>query len=304
MKAQAPDAAIDGAVEALSVLVAEPSPAYALVDSGHGQKLERFGERLLVRPEPQAMWAPSDPAAWDRADARFEGGDDEDAPAGGTRGRWSASLDDWTVDFGKARMILRMAGNHHVGLFPEQAPHWAFAADALQGREARVLNLFGYTGAASLVLGAAGAQVTHVDASKKAIAWGRENQAASGLDDAPVRWICDDARKFAAREVRRGRQYQGIVLDPPKFGRGPKNEVWNLFDDLPPLMEDVAAITAPDASFVLLTAYAIRASALSVGRLMKSALPRGRVSAGELALREEASGRLLATSMFALWQPS
>ncbi|MEM8856567.1 MAG: class I SAM-dependent methyltransferase, partial [Pseudomonadota bacterium] len=184
-------------------------------------------------------------------------------------------------------------------------PHWVSAVAAIEGIEApAVLNLFGYTGAASLLLAAAGAHVTHVDASKKAIAWGKENQAASGLEDAPIRWICDDARKFVAREVRRGRRYQGILVDPPKFGRGPKNEVWNLFDDLAPLMDDLSRLLAEDARFFILTAYAIRASALSVGRLAASALEShgGRVQCGELAVRED-NGRLLPTSMYATWRP-
>ncbi|MCF3935947.1 class I SAM-dependent methyltransferase [Acuticoccus sp. M5D2P5] len=292
-----------GRNEALTVLVSEPE-GYRLLDSGNGQKLEQYGDVRLVRPEPQAMWRPRDPAAWDVADARFEGSDDDDGP-----GRWSAKVPDWTVDCGPARMICRIGNNRHVGLFPEQQPHWdaasaMVAAAARDGREPRILNLFGYTGAASLILAAAGAEVTHVDASKKAIAWARENQAASRLDDKPIRWICDDASKFVAREVRRERRYDGILLDPPKFGRGPKNEVWNLFDDLPPLLADVRQIVAEDALFVILTAYAIRASALAVGRLMEEAMEGrgGTVTAGELAL-SEASGGLLPTSMFATWRP-
>ena len=288
----------------MPVLIADPWDGYALIDSGGGRKLEQYGDVRLVRPEPQAMWQPSAPAEWDRADTRFESArddGDDDGP-----GRWSDPVGDFTVPVGPARMICRLGNNHHPGLFPEQKPHWDNAVAALKGFEgAEVLNLFGYTGAASLILAAAGAKVTHIDASKKAIAWARENQEASGLDGAQVRWICEDAAKFVAREVRRGRTYQGILLDPPKFGRGPKNEVWNLFDDLPPLMRDVAAITAPDARFVVLTAYAIRASALAVGRLMEEVMaPRGgTVEAGELALRESASGRLLPTSMFAVWRP-
>ncbi|WP_108662525.1 class I SAM-dependent methyltransferase [Acuticoccus kandeliae] len=295
-------AATAGSSHALTVLVASPA-GYRLIDSGDGQKLEQYGEIRLVRPEPQAMWRPTDPAAWESADARFEGTDEDDGP-----GRWSAKPDDWTVDCGPAKMICRITSNRHVGLFPEQQPHWDAARRAVEGVEGaerpQILNLFGYTGAASLILAAAGAEVTHVDASKKAIAWARENQTASGLDDHAIRWICDDASKFVAREVRRGRRYQGILLDPPKFGRGPKNEVWNLFEDLPPILSDIAELVADDALFVILTAYAIRASALSFGRLLEESLAGkgGTVTAGELAL-EEASGRLLPTSMFATWRP-
>ena len=284
--------------------VAEPFEGYALIDSGGGQKLERYGETVLVRPEPQAMWNRADPAAWDRADARFQGTDDDDGP-----GRWTASHGDFIVPVEAARMVCRLANNRHVGLFAEQRPQWLAVRGALApllppAGAPEVLNLFGYTGAASLILAAAGARVTHVDASKKAIAWGRECQAASGLDDAPLRWICDDAQKFVAREVRRGRTYQGILLDPPKFGRGPKNETFNLFADLPGLMGDVAALVAPDTRFVILTAYAIRASALAVGRTLAAAFEAhgGRMEVGELALREE-TGRLLPTSMYADWRP-
>lgn len=287
----------------LSLLVAEPSGDHALIDSGDGRKLERYGPVRLVRPEPQAMWPPGDPQAFASADARFEGNDEDEGPAG----RWTGQRPgDFAVRCGPASMICRLTNNRHVGLFPEQSPHWAEARAALAHASAPdVLNLFGYTGAASLILAAAGARVTHVDASRKAIAWAKENQSASGLDDAPIRWICDDAAKFVAREVRRGRRYQGILLDPPKFGRGPKNETWDIFDDLRPLLADVARIMADDARFVILTAYAIRASALSVARALDAALAGhgGRVTAGELAMREETTGRLLPTSMFATWRP-
>lgn len=287
----------------IAVMIAPPAPGFTLLDAGEGQKLEAWGVAgeggvRLVRPEPQAMWLRRDPALWETADARFEGTDEDDGP-----GRWSRRLDDFTVPVGPVRAVCRIGGNHHVGLFPEQAPHWDEAIASLAGlREPEVLNLFGYTGAATLLLAAAGARVTHVDASRKAIAWARENQAVSGLDDAPIRWIVDDARKFTAREVRRGRTYQGILLDPPKFGRGPKGETWDLFTDLAPLLADVATLLAPDARFVILTAYALRASALAFGRTLGEALGRGPVAAGELALADIA-GRLLPTSMFATWRP-
>lgn len=281
----------------LPVLVAAPSDGFALLDSGDGQKLEAWGAVRLVRPEPQAMWRRRDAALWEAADARFEGSDEEDGP-----GRWSRRLADFTVAVDGIRAICRLGNNHHVGLFPEQRPHWDEARAALAGLAApEVLNLFGYTGAATLLLAAAGARVTHVDASKRAVAWARENQAASALADAPIRWIVDDAQKFAAREARRGRTYHGILLDPPKFGRGPKGETWNLFADLPALLADLARLLAPDARFVILTCYALRASALAFGRTLEEALGRGPVTAGELALADTA-GRLLPASMFATWR--
>lgn len=283
----------------LSMRVEPGWAGYQLVDSGGGEKLERFGDTVLARPEPQAMWPRSAPNAWNPA-ATFEPAGEDDA-----RGRWDRSVSDFVVPIDGVRMVCRTGQNWHVGLFPEQKPHWDAALSALgDGRDAEVLNLFGYTGAASLLLAANGARVTHVDASKKAIAWGKECQDASGLTDAAVRWICDDAQKFIAREVRRGRTYHAILLDPPKFGRGPKNETWNLFPDLPHLLRDVAQLLAPDARIVILTAYAIRASALAIGRTLEAALPErgGTVEAGELALKDT-HGKLLPTSMFAQWQP-
>lgn len=284
----------------LNLRIAEPWDGYRLIDSGEGRKLEAFGPVTLVRPEPQAMWPRTLEAEWAKADARFEGSDEEEGP-----GRWDTRLADFDVPVDAATMTCRIAQNHHVGLFPEQRPHWHAAIEALRGIEApEVLNLFGYTGAASLLLAAAGARVTHIDASKKAIAWARDNQERSGLGEAQIRWICEDASKFVAREVRRGRTYHAILLDPPKFGRGPKNEVWNLFADLPPLLTDVAQLLAPDARLLTLTAYAIRASSLSFGRALEAALAGrgGTVETGELAVAEE-TGRLLPTSMYAEWRP-
>ena len=197
---------------------------YALLDCGHGRKLERFGALVLNRPEEQAIWTPRLAAEdWERADAIFTGDIDEEGA-----GRWKrrAGLEEaWTCAHGAIRFSCRFTSFRHVGVFPEQEPHWSFMRERLDAATApSLLNLFGYTGLASLIAAEAGAEVTHVDASKKAIAWARDNQALSGLDGKPIRWILDDALKFAAREVRRGRLYDGILLDPPKFGRGPKGE--------------------------------------------------------------------------------
>ncbi len=298
----------DPSAPPLAVLAATAWDDHALIDSGDGEKLERYGAVTVVRPEPQAIWRRSDPALWAAADAVFSGEEDEEA------GRWRLAdgrrvPEEWPVRVGPVTMACRLTRFRHLGLFPEQRPHWdemveRTRARVAAGRPPEVLNLFGYTGAASLLLAEAEARVTHVDASKKAIAWARENQEASGLSDRPVRWICEDAAKFAAREVRRGKRYDGILLDPPKFGRGPKNETWNLVPDLPPLMADVARLLDRDSDFLVLTAYAIRLSALALERLAAEALGQlpGAVDAGELALREEATGRLLPTSLFARWR--
>jgi 23S rRNA (cytosine1962-C5)-methyltransferase len=279
---------------------------YGLLDSGNGRKLERFGPRLLVRPEPQAIWAPSLPETeWSRADAVFDVGAAEDE-----QGRWrirDGAAPSWRVPMGELSFDCRLTSFRHVGLFPEQAPHWRWMREQITKKASkapfRMLNLFGYTGAASLFAAAAGAEVTHVDASKKAILWARDNQAMNGLEDRRIRWICDDAMKFAAREVRRGAHYDGILLDPPKFGRGPKNEVWELFDDLPALMKSCADLLTATSSFLVLTAYAVRLSYLSLYELTRDALHAhdGAIDAGELILREEAGNRFLSTSLYARW---
>jgi 23S rRNA (cytosine1962-C5)-methyltransferase len=209
------------------------------------------------------------------------------------------------ADAGSITMLCKLAGLWHLGLFPEQDPHWRWMCErlaAIKGETPRVLNLFGYTGAASLIAAKAGAEVTHVDASKKAIQWGKENQAASKLDAAKVRWLLDDAAKFAARDVRRGKTYHMILVDPPKFGRGPEGEVWDLFKNLPALLADVAKLLAPRDAAMVLTVYAIRASALAFDQLMQDALDgkRGNFESGELAIRA-ASGPLVPTSLFVRW---
>ena len=272
---------------------------YALLDCGHGRKLERLGALRLDRPEEQAIWSPRlDRTEWEQADAVFTGDVDEEGA-----GRWKrrAGLgESWICSHGAIRFSCRFTSFRHVGAFPEQEAHWAWMRERLvaAGERPSLLNLFGYTGLASLIAADAGAEVTHVDASKKAIAWARDNQALSGLDDRPIRWIVDDAGKFAGREVRRGRRYDGILLDPPKYGRGPKGEVWDIFRDLPEMLRLCRGLLKP-GGFLILTAYAIRASFLSMHRLCEEIFGPG-VQSGELALRDGSRG-LLATSLFSRW---
>jgi 23S rRNA (cytosine1962-C5)-methyltransferase len=280
---------------------------YALLDSGGGRKLERYGEVSVVRPEPQCWWSPRLSAeTWDRADAVFDPTDEDDA------GRWRLSgpvPDTWPLTWGEARFKARLTAFRHLAFFPEQGANWAFIDQRVRARKTppRILNLFGYTGVASLVAAAAGASVTHVDASKKSVGWARENATLSGLDDRPIRWICEDARKYVQREVKRGSLYDGIVLDPPKYGRGPTGEVWRLFEDLPGLLKDCAALLSPEADFLLLNAYAARISGLSLSHLMQEALVGrgGTIDWGELALVEAdtagAPSREIGLSFFARW---
>jgi 23S rRNA (cytosine1962-C5)-methyltransferase len=277
---------------------------YALLDSGAGRKLERFGKIVVDRPEPQALWSPHlARATWDEAHAVFAGEDDED------KGRWRIEKpvpESWPVKVRGVTMLCRLSGFRHLGLFPEQLPHWEWMLARLaecRDERPRVLNLFAYTGAASLLAAAAGAHVTHVDASKKAIAWAKENQSASKLEDAPVRWILDDAKKFVAREVRRGKSYDLILVDPPKFGRGPDGEIWDLFTSLPSLMTDCANLLAPAQAALVLTVYAIRASALAFDQLVREVLGArgGSFESGELAIREDKGERAVPTSLFTRW---
>ncbi len=276
---------------------------YGLVDSGGGRKLERCGPYRLVRPEPQCLWRPRlDASEWARADAVFEPADEDEA------GRWRFAgpiEETWPMGWGPARFLGRFTAFRHLGVFPEQSANWAWLAERLEGRGKgmHVLNLFGYTGVASLVCAAAGASVTHVDGSKKAIGWARENAALSGLGERPMRWICEDARRYVQREERRGVRYHGIILDPPKYGRGPTGEVWRLFDDLPELLRLCAGLLADDADFLILNAYAERVSALSLAGLLAEALGGrgGRIDWGQLALMEDAGERGIGLSDFARW---
>lgn len=277
---------------------------YSLLDSGGGRKLERFGKIIVDRPEPQALWSPHvAKAKWDQAHAVFSSENDEDK--GGWRLHKSVP-ESWPIKMCSVTMLCRLSGFRHIGLFPEQLPLWEWMLGRLAERgdeSPRVLNLFAYTGAASLLAAAAGAHVTHVDASKKAIAWAKENQSASQLESASVRWILDDAQKFTAREVRRGKSYDLILVDPPKFGRGPNGEVWDLFKSLPPLMKDCAKLLAPTRAALLLTVYAIRASSLAFDQLLREVLVNrgGICESGELAIREREGARAIPTSLFTRW---
>ena len=281
----------------LSTLVAEPWDDWGLVDCGGGRKLERYGPVTVVRPEPQAMWAPAS-EDWD-ADAIFVPGSDEE---GG--GRWVERRPvprHWPLARGPVRFNASLTPFRHLGFFPDMAPQWDWMRE--RAADADVLNLFGYTGVGTLLLSEAGARLVHVDASKKSVEGGRANALLAGLAERPVRWIVDDAAKFTAREVRRGRRYDGILLDPPKFGRGPDGELWRLEENLAPLLADCRRLLDADSRFLVLTAYAVRMSALAIGELVRQALGDlgGRVEAGEMAVREEARGLLLPTAIFARW---
>jgi len=278
---------------------------YWLVDSGHGRKLEQFGMFRFIRPEPQAMWAPrlSD---WE-ADGEFVPASDED---GG--GRWHLSdkvpETGWQGDWEDVAFDIQPTPFRHLQFFPDMAPVWEWMRAQLDGHcDAQTMNLFGYTGLGTLALSRHG-PVTHVDASKKSVAQARENAAHSGMEDRAIRWLVDDAAKFTAREVRRARRYDGIILDPPKFGRGPKNETWRIEEGLPGLASDCAKLLDHDSRFLFLTVYAVRMSSVALAGLLEEALGAlpGLIEHGDLVVREmpaplSPSQRLLPTAIFARW---
>ena len=282
------------------------SPAwrdYELLDSGEGQKLERFGKYVFSRPESQTMWPRALPVAqWDKADAAFLPSGEESG------GHWDFKKkveEKWEMHYRGLRFWAMTTPGRHLGVFPEGAAHWDFVSESIQtaGRPINMLNLFGYTGLATLAAASAGARVTHVDASKKSVAWARENQALSNLADKPIRWIVEDAVKYVQREAKRGMKYDGILLDPPKFGRGPKGEVWEVYKSLPYLLELCGRCLSENPLFVIATIYAVRASAIHVAQTLHEMMKKydGKVESGELVTREKSAGRYISQAAFARW---
>ena len=288
------------------ILSGEGWADYGLIDSGHGRKLERYGPHRFIRPDAQALWTPR-AERW-ASDGEFVPGSDED---GG--GRWQFAnpvpQDGWPLKWSDVSFTAQCTPFRHLGFFPDMAPVWDWMGEQLADKsDAATLNLFGYTGVGTLALSQFG-PVTHVDASKKSVAQARINAELSDMAERPIRWIVDDAAKFAAREVRRGKRYDGIILDPPKFGRGPEGEVWRLEDHLGGLVSDCSKLLDENSRFLFLTVYAVRMSSLALAGLMDEALADlpGTIEHGDLAVREEGeidgkTGRLLPTAIFARWR--
>ncbi len=294
------------------LLIADDWRDYRLLDSGNGGKLEQVGPFRFVRPEPQALWTPALPAhAWDSADAIFapSAADDEDS------GRWRFNRvlpEHWTLHWEDIAFLSRPTPFRHLAFFPEHSVHWRFAREQLsahRGEQPEVLNLFGYTGLASLACAKAGAKVTHVDASKKAIGFAKDNQREAGLAQAPIRWIVDDALSFVKREIRRGRRYDGVLLDPPKFGRGPNGETWRLEEQLPELLDACQTLLRTNADdrasakgFMIATIYAVRLSYLALAQTAQQMFEGGAWEAGEMCLPHNERELLLPTAVFARWR--
>ena len=281
---------------------------YELLDSGDGLKMERFGKYIFSRPESQAMWSRALPASeWNNVHAVFQPSGEESG------GHWDFKKrvdEKWIMSYplpqlSEIKFSAMTTPGRHLGVFPEVASHWDFMADTVRkaGRQPNILNLFGYTGLASLAAAAAGAQVTHVDASKKSVTWARENQELSGLKERPIRWVVEDAVKYVQREAKRGVKYDGIILDPPKFGRGPKGEIWEVYKSLPSLLDMCRACLSNNPLFVIVTVYAVRASAIHVAQAVDEMMKKykGETDSGELVTREKSANRLLSQAVYARW---
>ncbi len=290
-------------IPTIQVLTSPNWKDYELLDSGGGQKLERYGAYRFIRPEPEAIWAPALPdKEWKAAGARFLPSPEENG------GHWQLLApipERWQMQYKDLRFWASLSASRHVGLFPEQACQWDWLGEQIRPlkRPVSVLNLFGYTGLASLAAAAAGARVTHLDASRKVVSWARENQQLGKIPDTSIRWIVDDALKFVQREVRRGSTYDGIILDPPKFGRGPKGEVWEFYKLLPNLLQTCSQLLGQRPLFLLITAYAVKASSLTLHYALEEIFRShgGTIQAGEVALQEQSAGRLVSMAIFARW---
>ncbi|NLF49803.1 MAG: class I SAM-dependent rRNA methyltransferase [Leptolinea sp.] len=276
---------------------------YELLDSGGGRKLERYGPYTLIRPEAEAIWKTALPEKeWQKAAAEFLPSPEENG------GHWNIRSylpSAWNLHYRDLCFKVQLSGSRHIGVFPEQAVQWDWITSLTKksNKPLKVLNLFGYSGLATIAAAHAGASVTHVDASRKAVTWAHENQDLSNLSDKPIRWIVDDAVKFIHRQARREEKFDGLILDPPKFGRGPKGEVWEFYKLLPDLLQACRDSLTPEPTFVALTAYAVKASSITLAQSLEQTMDglNGKIIAGELALKEESAGRLLSTAVFALW---
>lgn len=260
------------------IFIIEPQPDYELLDSGSNCKLERYGKFVLSRPDPQALW-PTNTTNW-KPDAEFK--DD-----------WNKTIEPWNIDFGGLKLQIKLSPFKHTGLFPEQIINWQWMEKLIMEskRPIKVLNLFGYTGGATLICAKAGAEVTHVDASKSAITWANENAKLSGLEDKPIRWILDDALAYVKKEVRRGVKYDAIVMDPPSFGRGAKGEVWKIEEGFPTLIQDCFSLLSETPLFFVLNGYSAGYSAIAYAQNLLPLQKKfgGTIEAGELAIKDSHS---------------
>ncbi len=281
---------------------------FEVLDTTGGEKLERWGNVILARPDPQIIWQTGKGSEWRRVNARYQ----RSRSGGGSWEFKNMPRDSWTIRYRELTFKIQPTGFKHTGLFPEQAVNWDFMAEKIRtarqkdpGREIRVLNLFAYTGGATVACAAAGASVCHVDASKGMVAWARENAELSGLSDRPIRWIVDDCLKFIRREIRRGNRYDGIIMDPPSYGRGPGGEVWQLEEQVYILVTEAAQLLREDGLFFLLNSYTTGLSASVMEYILGVAIRDrigGQVSSDEIGLPVSSTGYVLPCGSTAIWQ--
>lgn len=287
---------------------------YQLLDSGDGHRLERFGPYTIVRPDPQIIWhkyLPQD--EWEKAEVFFERIKQDE-------GKWIIKKQlpkQWKMSWHELSFFVKLSPFKHTGVFPEQSLQWEWMQHIIRSNnntsaiessninyQPNILNLFAYTGIATLACASAGAKVTHVDASHPTIGWARENQGISQLNDKPIRWILDDAMKFVQRELKRGVSYDGIIMDPPVYGHGPTGKIWKLSEHFTQLLELCTKLLSDKPLFILINAYAISSSALMLENVLKDFTKSlgGKIEVGELALEEKYGKRLLSTGIFARWK--
>ncbi|MBM6919769.1 class I SAM-dependent methyltransferase [Phocea massiliensis] len=277
---------------------------YEMIDTSGGEKLERWGSHVLVRPDPQIIWnTKKEHPLWKRADARYH----RSNKGGGQWEFFKTLPESWTVSYRSLNFRIRPTGFKHTGLFPEQAVNWALLMDTIKntGRPLKVLNLFAYTGGATLACAAAGAEVCHVDASKGMVAWARENAALSNLSDRPIRWIVDDCEKFVAREIKRGKRYDIVIMDPPSYGRGPGGEVWKLEDQIYQMVDLCSGVLSDDPALFLLNSYTTGLPPSVMQYLLGVTIQKkfgGSVSAEEIGLPVTQSGLVLPCGSTAIWK--
>jgi len=277
---------------------------FELLDTGDGFRLERWGSVVLARPDPQIIWPRSLPDTdWNKVNARFIPSRGED------KGHWDVKKptpNPWTIKFQDCKFLLKLSPFKHTGIFAEQAAQWKFMIERLKDSKIerlKILNLFGYTGGATMVLAKKGCFVTHVDASRPAITWANENHKLNDLPEDSVRWILDDAVKFVRRELKRGATYDGIIMDPPAFGHSPTGATWKFNENLPGLLRDCVKLLSPNAKFLIINGYATNSSALALNNLLEDTMRgrKGQVEYGELCLKQK-TGKMISTGIFARWQ--
>ena len=284
--------------------IADQWKDYEVIDTSDGEKLERWGKYTLVRPDPQVIWnTPKTDRRWRSHDARY-------ARSNTGGGKWSDNRlpERWQVHYGPLTFNVKPMNFKHTGVFPEQAVNWDFSMEQIKnaGRHVNVLNLFAYTGGATLAAAAAGASVCHVDAAKGMVAWARENAKSSGLEEAPIRWIIDDCAKFVEREIKRGRRYDAIIMDPPSYGRGPSGEIWKLEKDLYPFLQLVTGVLSDDPLFVIINSYTTGLAPSAVGYASDVVFGEkhgGHTQVGELGLPVKSTGIMLPCGSTGRWTP-